>query len=168
MAVEVWSVDSTFVGRYYPTLLISATSKLTPTDVDEIVEGAAAFVNGHVNAAFGAGTVTEIALDTTDLQYRNCQSGTIICAGPALHIAAEGANAADLDDLIKAREDWIDGITRDPARTIGRVQDATMFPGVDTSTKYRNLDTSLTAMRGYRQHDGRNAVRGVDTGGLKY
>ena len=172
MAVETWGIDLAFVTAYYPTLLISATAKLTPTQMDEIVQGAAAEVNGYIDAAFGSGTVAEIGATVPpgppDVQYRNAQTHTIRCAGPALHIAAEGASAAVLDTLDKARDESLEALRDDPARALGRVQDATMFPGVDSSTKYRNLDTSTTALRGYREHDGRNAARGVDTGGYKW
>lgn len=165
MAVETWGIDETLIESFFPTLLIDATAKLTPTQMAEIVEGAAAQVNGYIDAAFGFGTVTEVALDATDVQYKNAQTLTIRVAAPDLHIASEGASAANLDDLLKARDEALEALTRDPARALGRVQDATMFPGVNSSTKYRNLDTSTTALRGYRQHDGRNAARGVDTGG---
>jgi hypothetical protein len=166
MTVEVFGVDQTFVESYYPQLLIGATSKLTPARMTEIVEGGAARVGGVLEAQFGAGTVDEIALDPTDLVYRNCQGLTVRQIGAELLAASHGHTAVDgYEDLVRMAEDEMDRLQRNPSAMTGRTTDTSYFPSVTTSTGYRNLDTSVTALRGSRLHDGRNARSGKDQGG---
>ena len=166
MPVEVFGVDQTFVESYYPQLLIGATSKLTPARMTEIVEGGAARVGAVIEAQFGAGTVDEIALDPTSLEYRNCQGLTVRQIGAELLAASHGHTAVDgYEDLLRMAEEEMDRLQRNPAAMTGRTTDKGYYPSVTTSTGYRGLDTSLTALRSGRVHDGRSARSGKDSGG---
>ena len=166
MPVEVFGVDQTFVESYYPQLLISATSKLTPTRMTEIVEGGAARVGGVLEAQFGAGTVDEIALDSTTLVYRNCQGLTIRQIGAELLAAQHGHTAVDgYEDLVRLAEDEMERLQRNPSAMTGRTTDTSYFPSVTTSTGYRNLPTDLYSLREGRTFDGRSGRSGKDSGG---
>jgi len=166
MAVETFGVDQAHVESYLPQLLISAASKLTPARMAEIIEGAAARVGAVIEAAFGAGTVVEIALDSAGLEYRNCQLLTVRQAGPDLLAAQHGHTAVDgYQDMLELARDEMAGLQRNPAATIGRVSDKTSFPSVSHSTARMGLDTSVGALREARVHDGRNRRSGRDQGG---
>lgn len=166
MAVETFGVDQTFVESYFPQLLIGATSKLTPARMAEIVEGGAARVGGVIEAAFGEGTVAEIALDTAGLQYRNCQTLTVRQIGGELLAAQHGHTSVEgYTEMVQMAEDDMDRLQRNPAATIGRTTDKGYFPSVTTSTGYRGLDTDLRSLRKSRVHDGRSARSGKDSGG---
>ena len=167
MAIEVFGTDQTVIESYYPQLLISASSKLTPARMAEIVEGAAAAVGAIIESAFGHGTVSAIATDTTSLEYRNCQQHVIVVAGPELLAATHGHTAVEgYTDLADLKNEALDRLQRNPAAAIGRVQDATMYPGVSSSTQYRNLKTTTAALRAGRTFDGRSRRAGVDSGGF--
>lgn len=166
MAVETFGVDQTFVASYFPQLLISETSKLTPARMAEIVEGGAARVSAVIEAAFGTGTVAEIATDTTSIQYRNCQSLVVRQIGGELLAAQHGHTAVDgYSDLMQMAEDDLNRLQRNPAAVIGRTEDTTYFPSVTTSTGHRSLDTDVDTLRASRLHDGRSRRFGKDSGG---
>jgi hypothetical protein len=163
MAVQTYSVDETHVGSYLPQLAVGASSPLTSARFSEVVEGAAARVNGILRAV--GFDPADIAADTSSDGYRNCQRLVVIVAAPDLLLASHHTAAIDeverLHDLARVE---LDRLRRDPVAVTGFTSDSSRTPNTTTSTSYRSLDTTTGKARRRFFFDSRRP--GKDEGGF--
>lgn len=163
MAVEVYGVDQTHVQSYLPQLAVGANSPLTSDRFTEVVEGAAARVNGILSAA--GFSSSDIAGDTASDAYRNCQRLVVIVAAPDLLFASHHTAAIDeVERLHELANGELDRLRRDPVATTGYTADTTRAPMSGTSTNYRSLTTTTAKARTRRFFDSRRP--GKDEGGF--
>ena len=163
MAVTVYGVDTTQVQAYLPQLAVGTDSPLTTARLTEVVEGAAARVNGVIRAAGFDPAV--IAADTTTDAYRNCQRIVVVVAAPDLLFASHHTAAMDeVERLAELANTELDRLRRDPVAALGYTDDSTRTPNTTTSTSYRSLDTTTGTARKRFFFDSRRP--GKDEGGF--
>ena len=164
MAVQVYAVDATHVAAYLPQLAVGTDSPLTSARLTEVVEGAAARVNGVIRAVgFVPG---DIAADTTTDAYRMCQRLVVVVAAPDLLFASHHTAAMDeVERLTELANTELDRLRRDPA-ILGDISDSSRTPNTTTSTSYRNLDTTTATARSRFFFDSRRP--GKDEGGFHF
>ena len=163
MAVQTYGVDSTLVQSHLPQLAIGDDSPLTSTRMTELIEGAAARVNGIVRAV--GFNPTTLAADTSTDAYRNCQRLVVVVAAPDLLLASHHVAAMDeVERLTDLANIELDRFRRDPVAVLGYTGDDSRTPNTTTSTSYRRLDTSTATARKRYFFDSRRP--GKDEGGF--
>jgi len=171
--VETFGVTEAIVEAHLPMIVINSEtgSLVTSARLVILLDKSAARINALVDGAFGAGTSTAIAVDTTSVEYVNCQR--LVCASliPVILRAAHHppSISAVIQGLIADLDAQIQELIDDPARAIGRVDDPTSVSALRDRVASLGISTTDTEKkRARRQFDGRNALLGVDEGGFQF
>ncbi len=85
MAVQVYSIDQTYVAVFYPQVEVSTTASITPTSLVSLIETAASRVNG-ILLAHGLDP-DDIAADTATETYSVTRGLVLACLRPLFDVA---------------------------------------------------------------------------------